>query len=38
MKRLIMCEGSKEYEKVKSSVKPKAFAKEYIWCNQKRYK
>ena len=35
---LIISEGLvKEYEKVKSSVKPKAFAKEYIWCNQKRY-
>ncbi|MBR5677050.1 MAG: hypothetical protein IKX20_02815 [Paludibacteraceae bacterium] len=27
----------KEYEKVKSTVKPKAFAKEHIWCNRKRY-
>ena len=27
----------KEYEKIKSTVKPKAFAKENIWCNRKRY-
>ena len=35
---LIISEGLvKEYEKVKSSVKPKVFAKEHIWCNQRRY-
>jgi hypothetical protein len=35
---LIISEGlSKEYEKVKSSLKPKTFAKEHIWCNRKRY-
>jgi hypothetical protein len=35
---LIISEGlDKEYEKVKSSVRPKAFAKEHIWCNQRRY-
>ena len=27
----------KQYEKVKSTVKPKAFAKEHIRCNRKRY-
>ena len=35
---LIISEGLvKEYEKVKSSVKPKTFAKQHIWCNHKRY-
>ena len=35
---LIISEGLvKEYEKVKSSVKPKVFAKEHIRCNQRRY-
>jgi ABC-type sugar transport system ATPase subunit len=35
---LIISEGLvKEYEKVKSSVKSKVFAKEHIWCNQRRY-
>lgn len=27
----------KEYEKVKSTVRPKVFAKERIWCNRRRY-
>ena len=32
---LIISEGLiKDYEKVKSTVKPKDFAKEHIWCNQ----
>ena len=35
---LIISEGLvKEYEKVKSSVRPKKFAKEHIRCNQKKY-
>ena len=35
---LIISEGLvKEYEKVKSTVKPKAFAKEHIWYNRKQY-
>lgn len=35
---LIISEGLvREYEKVKSSVKPKTFAKKHIMCNQKRY-
>lgn len=35
---LIISEGLvKEYEKVKSSVRPKVFAKEHIRCNQKKY-
>ncbi len=35
---LILSEGlEKDYEKVKSSVKPKTFAKEHIRYNQKRY-
>jgi len=35
---LIISEGHvKEYEKIKSTVKPKAFAKEQIWCNRKHY-
>ena len=35
---LIISEGLvKEYEKAKSSVKPKQFAKEHIWYNRKRY-
>ena len=27
----------KDYEKVKSTVKSKAFAKEHIWCNRRKY-
>ncbi len=35
---LIISEGLvKEYEKVKSTIRPKDFAKENIWCNRKRY-
>ncbi len=35
---LIISEGLvKEYEKVKSSVRPKEFAKSHILCNRKRY-
>ena len=35
---LIISDGLvKDYEKVKSTIKPKAFAKEHIWCNRRRY-
>ena len=35
---LIISEGLvKEYEKVKSTVKPKTFAKEHISCNRRQY-
>ena len=35
---LIISEGLvRDYEKVKSTVKPKAFAKEHIRCNRKKY-
>ncbi len=35
---LIISDGlAGDYEKAKSAVKPKAFAKEHTWCNRKRY-
>lgn len=38
MKLLIIAEGlESEYDKVKSTMKPKAFAKKFISCGRKKY-